>query len=270
MSREIRRENLSLLRQRRKTVSASTHGKNVRIGSLQLIVHQDSAVRFHFQSGLQRQLDIRSEVHRDHYQISRRFFTVFEAHGFHSPIAKHGFDLGNRDIAAALSQPAPGFRRQPIANHDGSGPFIGCVDNSPGVIQRAEDKHAVFVQAVHGGNNGARSGCQNQFVVARPIPIAAAHSAAQSIDLLDPNSQSRPDPVLLIPLDVIQRDAADVALAGEQTGQQRAVIVGVGFIAKNGNVEDLTVLEKFFHAGYGGHPVAREHYMLALVFVHAW
>ncbi len=52
--------------------------------------------------------------------------------------------------------------------------------------------------------------------------------------------------MLLIPLDVIQRDAVEVALPGEHTGQQRAVIVGVGFVAKNGDVENLPALEKFF------------------------
>ncbi len=69
MSREVRRENSSLLQQRRKTVGASTQCENMRIGGLQLIVHHDSAA--HLQSGIQRQLDIRPEPHCDHHKISR-------------------------------------------------------------------------------------------------------------------------------------------------------------------------------------------------------
>jgi hypothetical protein len=93
----------------------------MRIGSLQLIVHYDSAIRF--QSGIQRQLDIWTGPHRDHHQIRRHNFTVRETHGFHAPIAKHGLNLGNRDITSALSQPAAGFRCQPTAHHHGARPF---------------------------------------------------------------------------------------------------------------------------------------------------
>jgi hypothetical protein len=263
MSREIRRENFSL--GIFAALGASTQGKDVRIGSLQLIVHQDSAIRF--QAGIERQLDIRPEAHRDHHKISPQYLAVCEAHGFDAAIAKHRLNFAPKStsvridyshVASAFTQPAPGFRRQPPADHYRARPFGGGIDNSPGVIERAEKEHAVFVQTVHGRNNGARSGCQNQFVVIRPIPVAATNRAAQSIDLLDANSQARPDPVLLIPLDVIQRDAVEIALAGEHTGQQRAVVVGVGFVAKNGDVENLPALEKLFHAGHAGHPVAHE------------
>jgi hypothetical protein len=120
MSREIRRQNASLLQKRRKTVHASTQGKDVRIGSLQLIVHQDSAV--YFQASLQRQLDIWPETHRDHHKISLRYPTVCEAHGSYAAIAKHCVNLAHRDFASALSQRATDFPRQPIADHDGTGP----------------------------------------------------------------------------------------------------------------------------------------------------
>ncbi len=72
----------------------------------------------------------------------------------HLPLAKHGLDLSHLDIAPALAQPAAGFRRQPTSNHHGTRPFRGCVDNSPGVIERAEEEHAVFVQAVRKRNDG--------------------------------------------------------------------------------------------------------------------
>jgi hypothetical protein len=121
MPREIRRENFSLLQQRRWTVGASTQCENVRIGSLLLIVNQDSEV--YLQASFERQLDIRPEAHGDHNEISRRYFTVRESHGFHAPVAKYGLDLGHPDVASALSEAAAGFRRQPTANHHGRCPF---------------------------------------------------------------------------------------------------------------------------------------------------
>jgi len=256
MSREICRENFSLLLF--VALGASTQRKDIWIGSLHLIVHQNSAV--YFQACIHRQLDIRAEAHRDHYKISRRFFTVCEAHGLHAPIAQHrgNFPFHYRDIAAALAQSAPNFSRQPTANHHRARPRRRCVNHSPGFIQSAEDEHAVFVQAFRGRNHGARSSGQNQFVVAGPIPVARPHRAAQAVDLLDADSQARPDSVLLIPFDIVQDDAVEVALAGQHASEQCAVVVGVGFIAKNGDVENLPALEKLFHAGHRGHSVAHE------------
>ena len=43
----------------------------------------------------------------------------------------------------------------------------------------------------------------------------------------------------------------------------------MGFVAKNGDVENLTALEEFFHAGHPGHTVAREDQMFISGFVHA-
>jgi hypothetical protein len=133
MSREIRGENFSLLQQRTivgllVALGASAQGKNVRIGSLQLIVHSDSAVGL--QAGIHRQLDVRPEAHCDHHKIRRHYFTVGESHGFDALIAEHGVYLAPksaslrvdyRDVTSALFEAAPNFRSQPAANHDGTG-----------------------------------------------------------------------------------------------------------------------------------------------------
>ena len=76
------------------------------------------------------------------------------------------------------------------------------------------------------------------------------------IDVGDPRPDAQLDAVLAIPVERVQRDLVGRLLAGQHRRQQDAVVVDVGFVAEDRDVELRRVLQDLLDAGDAGHAVA--------------
>src|SRR5208337_4332436 len=128
--------------------------------------------------------------------------------------------LDDHHLTAPFPQTTRGFCGEPPANHHSSDARPSRFRQLSRIVERSKNKNAGIVQTVHRWNLRARTGSQNQLVVTSPIAVAAADRPILPVDLLHSDAKSSPDAVLLVPLDVIQRDAFGVTLAGQHAGKQ--------------------------------------------------
>ena len=88
------------------------------------------------------------------------------------------------------------------------------------------------------------------------LPSAAVDGLLPRIDVGDPHADPQLDAVLAVPLERVQRDLVGRLLAGQHRRQQDAVVVDVGLVAEDRDVELRRVLQDLFDAGHAGHAVA--------------
>ena len=107
-----------------------------------------------------------------------------------------------------------------------------------------------------GGMKALLPVAEDQLIERLLCPIAAKSDAPLAVDPFHPDSQPRADPVLPVPIDIVQNDVVGRFLPGQDARQQNAVVVGVSLVAENGYLEIAAALEDLLNAGHARHSIA--------------
>ncbi len=273
-------------------LDALTHGEDVRIGRLHLVVDDDPAIDG--EAGFVRELDVRPDTGRHHDEIRLERAVIGQRHPLDVAVAEHGnrrapeqdtdaelLHLGHQvvpgvrvelplhqrrhqvhdgDVAALDLQPARRLEaQQATANHDRPGRRPRAANQLARVVERAEREDAVLVEPLDLREPGGAAGGEQQRVVGRDAAVIAGDRLEHGVDVDHADAETKRDAVALVPLERIEDDVVGAALAGEHRRQHDAVVVDVRLVAEDGDLELRRVREDLLHARHPGHSVADHH-----------
>ena len=140
-------------------------------------------------------------------------------------------------------QAARGFQaQQPAANDDGLYAGAGQSEQMLRVIERAENEHALLVDPIDRRTEGRGAGGNEQLVESSGAALRGMDGFVGQIDLVDAQSEARLDVVGAVPIDVVENDIVHFFFPGEDGRKQDAVVVDVGLVAEDGDLEIVIVL----------------------------
>ena len=151
------------------------------------------------------------------------------------------------DGQAPVLQAAGGFQaEQTTTDDDGLRLSRRVVDHRGAVVEAAEPEHprrqglVVGPHAVHGWKERAAAGGDDEPVVAHRRAVVGLHDASEPVDPNHPDTGAQVDVVVGVPVDRIEIDLVGVVGAGQHVGEQDAVVVAVGLVTEDGDVEQVS------------------------------
>ena len=168
------------------------------------------------------------------------------------------------DLQSPVLQSAGGLQaKQSTADHHGFLLPDRVVDHGGAVVTVAESEHprrwsAVGQHSVDRGEEGAAAGGDDEPVVTHRRSAIGLDGAGEPVDPDHRIADPQVDAVLGVPVGRVEKDPIDVIGAGKYVGQQDAVVVAVGLIAKDGDVKQVrsVAAQDFLHGAHTGHSVA--------------
>ena len=248
--------------------------------------------RFTVQAGAAPELDVRPDARRDHHEIRVDPLAVGELDAFDPAVAddrlraaaeQHanaelldlapqqaaadGIDLAlhqrvhqvdDGDVAALHLEPARGLEpEQAAADHDRLRAARRPAPSSARVSSSVRNaKTPSRSSPAIGGIHAELPVASSSVSYGVTLPSCAGDGLLRRIDVGHPHADAQPDAVLPVPVERVERDLVGRLLAGEHRRQQDAVVVDVGLVAEDRDVELRRVLEDLLDAGHAGHAVA--------------
>ena len=128
---------------------------------------------------------------------------------------------------------------QATANDDRNLAGLGPLGDGGAVFQRAKNEHAVAVGAGDGGDEGARAGGDDQFVVGDLAGVKEHDGAFFAVDADGRHAGEQLDSIFFVPRQRVEGDFFFGLRAVKNVGKEDAVVVAVGFAADDGDLEAL-------------------------------
>ena len=114
----------------------------------------------------------------------------------------------------------------------------------------------MLLGAIHGRNQRRAPGGDQQLVEGRDLAGVVGDGFRFGVDGNHSSAGAQLNFVIAIPLDGIQRDVVKRFFADQNGRQENAVVVRLGLVTKNGDVELRRVLEDLLNAGDARHAIA--------------
>jgi len=137
---------------------------------------------------------------------------------------------------------------------------LGCLDHGVGISDVAIGDDPRQVVAGNGQHEGVGAGGQQQAVVGLHRAVLGDDLALDPVDFADLLVEVQLDAVVGVPVEVVEDDLGHRHLAGQDRGEQDAVVVGMGLGAEDGDVVVVRGdLQQLFQGAHAGHAVAHQH-----------
>jgi hypothetical protein len=163
----------------------------------------------------------------------------------------------DRDVASPHLQPARGFEtEQPATDDDRARLRSRAPEQGSRIVERAEREHAVFVEPCDRRKPRCAAGRQQQRVVRRDASVVAGDRFPCAHPRRPSARRREVDGVSLIPLEPVDDDVVRALFPGEHRREQHPVVVDVGLVAEDRDVEARREPEDLLEAGHAGHAVA--------------
>ena len=176
-----------------------------------------------------------------------------------------GGEMDDVDLEPMTEQPAGSFDPEQAAADDGGAPRVSRVRGDLlAILERAEREDAAFQaaslcrQPVDGWQERPAAGRENQRVVGFDDSATGRHGFPGEVYLIDPHAGAQRHAVLGVPRRRVNDDVGRPVVTGQHARQQDAVVVAVRFVAKDGDVEELTAAarQQIFDQARPAHAVA--------------
>ena len=166
-------------------------------------------------------------------------------------------------LQPAIQQTTRGLQaKQTTSDHHGPARVGGVLYHLHAIVEGAEDEQArpegaVFVvQPVHRRHKWHAPRGNHQFVVGHKIPTGCVDGLGLPVYANGADARVQSDVVLLVPLQRIDEDVLLAVSAGEDSGQEDAVVVAVRLIAEDRDIELVAAAlgQRLLDQPRSGHP----------------
>ena len=173
------------------------------------------------------------------------------------PFHQRRHQVHDGDVAALDLQAARGLEaEQAAADHHRLHAGSGALQQLAACRRASGRRRRSLVESRDRRLERRAAGREQQRVVRGHAPIVARDGFQLGIDVDDADAEAKPDVVVLIPLERVQRDLVRRPLAGEHRRQQDAVVVDVRLVTEHRDRELRRVLQDLLDAGDARHAVA--------------